>query len=160
MRRILPLLIALAACDGGPGVGPDGGAPDAAPRAQGGPASADLVVNELSPQPASGADWVELLNRSDAPIDLAGYFLTDKADRLDHYLPLEGVLAPGELVVIEPGDAFGLGVAEEVHLIDATGLGVDGLAYLFSGEPGETLARRPSGEGPFYLSAPTPGEAN
>jgi hypothetical protein len=154
-------LIALFAC-GDPGLGPDGGgAPDAGPVVQGSAASADLVINELSPQPSAGPEWVELLNRSDAPIDLTGYFLTDKADRLDHYLQLEGVLAPGELVVIEPGDAFGLGVAEEVHLLTTTGLSIDGLAYLFVGAgDDQTLARQPSGQGAFYFADPTPGETN
>lgn len=146
--------ICLAACDD-PGEDQRDAGPEP-PVAQGSDATADLVVNELSPVD----DWVEILNRSDAPIDLTGYFLTDKTDRLDHYVPLEGELLPGELVVVEP-DAFGLARSDEVHLLTTTGLPVDGLAYLYVGaEEGQSLARQPSGQGRFYFSDATPGEAN
>ena len=147
-------ILAQAAC-GDPGEEQlDAGSDE--PVAQGSDATADLVVNELSP----ADDWVEILNRSDAPIDLAGYFLTDKADRLDHYVQLEGELLPGEHVVIDP-DAFGLARSDEVNLLTITGLPVDGLAYLYIGaEDGQSLARQPSGQGRFYFSDATPGEAN
>ena len=161
MRALALLLVALpAACGAGGAPGADAG-PDAAPVVQGSPAGADLVINELSPRPAEGADWVELLNRSDAPIDLTGAFLTDNPDRLDHYLPLAGELAPGELLVVEPGEAFGLGVSDQLHIIGADGLPGDGLAYLMIGAaPGQTLARLPSGQGAFRFAPPTPGEPN
>ena len=161
MLRILLVAIlalasgqAMAAC-GDPGEEqPDAG--PAEPVAQGSEATTDLVVNELSP----ADDWVELLNRTDAPIDLAGYYLTDKADRLDHYVLLEGELLPGEHVVVEP-DAFGLARSDELNLLTTTGLPVDGLAYLYVGaKAGESLARQPSGQGRFYFAPATPGESN
>ena len=118
VRLLLPIAISLAACGGGPELGADAG-PDAAPVAQGSPASAPLVVNELSPRPVSGGDWVELVNRSDAPIDLGDYYLTDNPDRLDHYLRLDGTVDPGALVVVEPG-----GVAAIARVGARVGTGV------------------------------------
>jgi hypothetical protein len=111
-----------AACGEGPVEGvPDAGGADAAPVVQGSEATAELVINEISP----AGDWIEIANRSSEALDLADYILTDSPDRIDHYVFLDGSLAPGELRVIEP-DSFGLGIAEQVHLLTSTGLGVDG----------------------------------
>lgn len=152
------MCVLLAACGSGPVAGPDAGAPDAAPIAQGSPPAAELAINELSP----AEDWVELVNRGDQALDLADFYLSDSPDRLDHYLPLTGELAPGARVVIDlAGAPFGLGVADEVTVLSSTGLHVDGLAYLYFDAPaGDTLARRPDAEGLFYLAPASPGEVN
>jgi hypothetical protein len=146
-----------AACGEGPVEGvPDAGGADAAPVVQGSEATAELVINEISP----AGDWIEIANRSSEALDLADYILTDSPDRIDHYVFLDGSLAPGELRVIEP-DSFGLGIAEQVHLLTSTGLGVDGLSYLYIGaREDQSLARHPHAEGPFYFADPTPGELN
>lgn len=155
-RRVLQVAAVLAAaCD--PAAGPpDAGGPDAGAVAQGSPATSDVAINEVSP----AGDWVELVNRTGAPIALDGMFVTDKADRLDHYQPLAGTLAPGGVAAID-AVAFGLGDADEVHLIAPDGLVVDGLAYLWlDGSPGESLARRPHADGPFYRAVASRGEVN
>jgi hypothetical protein len=178
----LAMLVALNACGGGGELGPDAGPADAAPDpGQGSPARSALVINEVAPDPAAGAaDWVEILNRGETPIDLCGVFLTDLADRLDHYHPLGGVLppdpcpprllGPGERLVVvaddgaEPGidhAGFALGHADEVHLVAIDGLVIDRLLYLLpAGHGGRSLARIPDGEGAFFLAAPTAGAAN
>jgi lamin tail-like protein len=175
----------LSACDN-PQVGPDA-APDApGPHPQGSEARGDLVVNELAPRVSDGPDWIELYNRGSAPIDLCGWFLTDQSDRLDHYLPLGGVLPPapcaprllaaGTYLVIEadgtairdgvPIDPlhapFHLDIADELHLIQTDGLGGDGILYLLppAAPPGSTLARIPDGSGLFYPVPPSRGDAN
>jgi hypothetical protein len=192
MRGTPVLVVGLAALAGLAGCGdnaafvPDA-APPAAPRPQGSPATSDLVINEIAPRGA-GADWIELHNRSSAPIDLCGAFLTDATDRLDHYLPLGGVmapapcapreLAPGAYLVIYADDTmlvdgalidpdhapFQLGVADEVHLVATDGAVIDGLLYLYppgpEASPDVTLARGPDGDGAFWPLAPTPGAAN
>lgn len=172
VRRAAAILLCLAACGDNGETHPDAGA-DAAPVGQGSEAESDLVVNEV----AADADWVELQNRSAAAIDLCDYFLTDQMDRLDHYLALGGAAPPdpcepalleaGAYLVIEtddgaaPGHApFRLAAADEVHVALWTGHAVDGLLYLATGEPGQTLARRPDGEGLFYPADPSRGEAN
>jgi hypothetical protein len=174
--------------------GASGAVPDAAVVpvdarvSQGSEARSDLVINEVAPRSQPGADWIELFHRGSMPIDLCGYLLSDAADRLDHYLPLGGVmppdpcpprlLSPGAYLVvfadgtlisdgvpIDPAHApFKLDIADEVHLLTTTGLGVDGLSYLYplgpSTPPTVTLARIPSGSGAFFAGTPTPGASN
>lgn len=53
-------------------------------------------------------DWIEITNRGDAPIDLAGWFLTDDADDLSQWALPPIHLAAGESVVV-----FASGVQEE-----------------------------------------------
>jgi hypothetical protein len=171
--------LALAACDPVEQVEPDAG-PDAGPVGQGSPAAGDLVINEVAPRPLAGGDWIELYNRSDQSVDLCGFFVTDSLDRLDHYLPLAGILPPDpcEPTMLEPGGyliihadddpalgtdhaPFELAVADEVHVVTIAGAAVDSLIYLYpAGVRDLTLARQPSGEGLFYLAEPTPGAEN
>lgn len=162
---------------------PDAVGPDAAPQEpepQGSEATADLVINEISPRPGSGSDWIELYNRSGEPIDLCEFFVTDNLDRLDHYLPLGGAAPPDlcDPVMLEPGDyhvvfadddpaagfdhaPFSLGRADEVHVVLIVGLAVDSLIYLHpDGADGLSLARAPNGEGPFFVAGETQGAAN
>jgi hypothetical protein len=154
VRSSLLIVVLAAGCGGEGGDPPPDGAPE--PVGQGSEASEDLAINELSP----AGEWVELANRSDAPVDLAGWFATDLLDRLDHYQPLSGTLAPGELVVVELVE-FGLGPADEVHLVEVDGRPGDGLAYLaIDLSAGESLGRVPSGEGLFFVIGETPGESN
>ncbi|MBK9036844.1 MAG: lamin tail domain-containing protein [Myxococcales bacterium] len=188
MRRLAALCLALAACDD-PGGAVDAGV-DAGLDAQVGQGSeptGDLVINEVAPR-GVGSDWVELHNRGATPIDLCGYFLTDAADRLDHYLPLGGVLppapcpplplAPGAYRVIlldgtplptdtpiDPLHApFKLGVADQVHLVTTAGGIGDGVLFLYPRGPAEpadvALARVPDGGGLFFAVAPSAGAAN
>ncbi len=156
------------------------GEPDAAPVVgQGSEATGPLVVNEVYPRGA-GPDWIELLNRSDAPLDLCGYFVTDSVDRLDHYLPLGGALPPDPctprllaagdyLVIIADGmpstgpdhAPFNLGVADEAHVVTAKGIPVDSFVFLHpASASGQSFARAPDGAGLFYLAEPSQGRAN
>jgi len=172
VRIGLALIALAAACGDNTATEPDAGS-DAAPVAQGSEAESDLVINELAPQ----GDWVELHNRSDAPIDLCGFFLTDSMDRLDHYMALGGaappdecaphMMAAGAYLVIATDDGSGeghapfkLGLADEVHIALWTGEVVDGLLYIMTGTAEESLAREPDGAGLFYAAEATPGEAN
>jgi hypothetical protein len=183
--RICAVLLVLAACGEPPAVEPDA-APEG-PHGQGSEATSDLVINEVAPR-GDGPDWVELFNRSDASIDLCGFFLTDSVDRLDHYLPLGGVLPPapcppaplasGARIVVFTDDTpiiegapidplhapFELAVADEIHLVTVDGLVVDGLLFLYPPGPNApatvSLARDPDGEGLFWERAPSPGTEN
>lgn len=166
------MLVALAAC--GDNLGDTTGVTPDAAVGQGAAPTADLIINEISPRPGDGPDWIELANRSAAPIDLCDYFLSDSLDRLDHYLPLGGaappepcepaLLLPGAYLVItaddDQGAPFRLGVADEVHLIRTDGTPVDSLVYLYQEAGGLSLARHPDLEGLFFASEPSRGEAN
>lgn len=171
-RLALPfVLLALAAgCgDEPPPVDPT---PDAAPPAagQGNPPRGDLAVNEVASEPPSGPDWIELKNRGAEPLDLGGVFVTDAADRLDHYyaFPAGTTLAPGAYLLVwaddgDPGEGhhapFQLGRADGVQLIAADGLPLDGFLYL-AGDDGRALARVPDGEGLFFHADGTPAAPN
>ncbi len=182
----LALGLSLAAACGEPPAGFHDAAPEA-PRGQGSEAASDLVINEIAPRGA-GQDWVELYNRGAQPIDLCGVFLTDAVDRLDHFLPLGGVMPPApcppsllaagaRLVIfaddmpiqagmpIDPLHApFELGIADEIHLVATDGLVIDGLLYLYPPGPDApaevSLARVPDGSGLFWERPPTPGAPN
>lgn len=187
MRSVL-LLLVIAACDE-PVAAIDAGvdAPIDAPSGQGSEPTSALIVNEVSPR-GGGSDWIELKNRGDAAIDLCGFFLTDAADRLDHYLPLGGVMPPEPCapVMLEPGAyrvieldgtplpasgpidplhaPFELAAADEVHIVSIAGGSIDGVLFLYPRAPSEpadvTLARIPDGEGLFFAAPPTPAAAN
>ena len=176
------------ACDE-PAATPDAGV-DAgidAEVGQGSEPTADLVINEVMPR-GPGSDWVELHNRGATPIDLCGYFLTDAADRLDHYLPLGGVMPPAPCppLLLPPGAyrvialdgtplptaapidplhaPFKLDVADQLHLITITGGTGDGVLFLYPRGPNQpadvSLARVPDGTGLFFTALPTSGAAN
>ncbi len=170
-RIACALVVAACACSDEPSAGPDA----AADLGQGSETSAVLVINEVAPKPASGADWLELMNTGDEAIDLCGYFVTDSLDRLDHYYALGGSappdpceprwLEPGGYLVIDADDdtgaPFKLGIADEAHVVTTTGATVDSFLYVYpSGFDGESLARTPNGSGRFYPVAPTPNDAN
>lgn len=188
MRRIL-VLLALGACDdpvAATDAGVDAGV-DGPPPGQGSEPTSDLLINEISPR-GGGPDWVELHNRSAAAIDLCGFFLTDAADRLDHYFPLGGVLPPdpcpplllpagGYRVItldgtplpttgpIDPLHAsWKLGAADEIHLVSTAGHTIDGVLFLYPRPPSQpadvTLARVPDASGLFFAAPPSPGAAN
>ncbi len=179
--RHLPLLLLLAACDPGDGgMGADAGVGDAGPVGQGSEARGALVINEVSAKPTSGADWIELLNRSSDAVDLCDFFVTDSLDRLDHYHHLGGAPPPAECTsqLLEPGAywivyadddvqlgpdhaPFKLGLADEAHVVSTRGEAIDSLVFLQAREDeGLTLARLPNGEGLFWVTEPSLGEAN
>ncbi|MEM9490115.1 MAG: lamin tail domain-containing protein [Myxococcota bacterium] len=176
----LSLTLCAAGCtDPGQVAGPDAGLAGG-PAVQGSPARGDLVINEVAPRPTRGPDWIELYNRSAAALDLCDYFVTDDLDRLDHYAPLGGVAPPEPCppLVLEAGayrliyaddDAaagpdhapFKLGRDDQVHVVTTGGVASDSFIYLYTGvSEGDSLARSPSGDGPFYPAQPSPGAAN
>src|SRR3989304_798776 len=78
------LWAAVAGCDGDPGTTePDAAlpTPDAAPVGQGSPPMRDLAINEVATEPATGPDWIELVNRGGAAATLDGMFVSDAAAR-------------------------------------------------------------------------------
>lgn len=50
-------------------------------------------------------DWIELMNISDAPVNLAGWKLTDSGDLRDAYVFSDGALSPGESLRVYCADA-------------------------------------------------------
>ena len=157
-------------CGSGEAHPPDAGVPDAAPRGQGNEPRGDLAVNEVGSAVYGSPDYIELVNRGLQAVDLSGWYVTDAADRLDHYytFPAGTSLAAGAYLVVWADDGaageghhapFELGASDGAYLIGPTGLNADSFVYLAL-EDGRTLSRLPDREGLFFSGTATPGGAN
>lgn len=141
------------------------------------PQSDGLVISELmatnasSIQTASGeySDWIEIYNGTDAPIDLAGYSLSDDATNRRRYVFPHVTLAAGEYRLVfasgaeQSGDelhaAFKLSAeGEHVVLYDPLGTPISYMEY-DQLEADESMIRRENGsvERTFLVS---PGQPN
>jgi hypothetical protein len=117
-------------------------------------------INEVESDGGSPEDWVELVNPTDAPLDVSGVVVKDDDDTHAHTIPAGTTIAAGAYLVIER-DAlgFGLGGGDTVRLFD-DGLLIDETTW-GAGHPAVTWARCPDTNGPFAASAEsTKGAAN
>jgi len=138
--------------------------PDAAPP----PPPPPLAAVRLNEVDCRGRDGVELVNIGDAPIDLAGFVLTDDpADPTRGFtLPAGESLAPAGLRATrqaendEPGFAFGIACGDDaITLLDPLGRALDRV-QIPALAPRATWGRLPDGAGDFGLTAPSLGEPN
>ncbi len=122
----------------------------------------DLVINELMyNSPGNDNEWLELYNREDVAVDLAGfYFLDDDDTHLPIVFPTGYSIAPGQyftvsLQLLAPplhftpdfvGNAdWSLGNGEDnLRLFDPSGQLVNNVAY----EDGTPWPTEPDGDGP------------
>lgn len=126
-------------------------------------------INELLANPASGPDWIELLNIGPAPVSLGDCALTDDFDRPERYrFAPDAVTQPGQFLLLSQaqlGFGFSRG-GDEAALLLMSGTNV--LRILDSAEfpasaAGETFGvfERSDGRRVFTeLRAATPGTAN
>lgn len=122
-------------------------------------ACSPIRVNEIeSSDAASGPDWVELVNLSDAPIDVAGWVVEDSTEVDATTLPAATVVpANGHLLVSTL--AAGLGGTDAVRLLDPTGKLID--SFSWTAHATQTFGRCKDGVGAFVDNvAPTPGAVN
>lgn len=138
----------------------------------------ELIINELmasntsTVQEPSGAwaDWVELLNPTDATVSLDGWTLTDDLDEPGLHTLLSLDIAPGEHLILWADDDPSLGPdhlgfaldrsGEALGLFAPDGAPVDGLTF---GQQADdiSLARAPDGGEAWTLASPaTPGSSN
>ena len=135
--------------------------------------SSDVVINEImtsnSIYKVSGdncTDWIELYNRSDAPIRLDGYGLSDNDSEAIGFFPEDTVLEAGAYLVVpcaqteENGMRFGLSRlgGEHVTLFHADGTVAD-LVRTVPAEQNQSYARMEDGSWKLSFDA-TPGFAN
>lgn len=137
----------------------------------------DLVVNELladnqtvlADEAGEFDDWIELYNRGDEPVELAGFFLSDDpADPFAFPLPA-GRLGPGErLLVWADGDTdqgplhapFGLSRDGESVVLSTAAAVVDQIDF-DAQDPDVGLAREVDGGATWVRCAyPSPGRPN
>lgn len=163
----------------GGAAGAGGGAPAGGAGQGGSVASGAVVINEIDPS-GEPADWIELKNRSAAPVDVSGWVLAqnfdgstppDDASKL--VLPAGSVLPPGGYLVVftrlssgpGPGD-FGISksASERISLLDPGGALLDDTSTDGSAEQpfptGTSWGRLPDGEGAFGRRGSTKGATN
>ena len=143
------------------------------------PSSDPLAINEVVASNRAGAadeagereDWLEVHNRGDAPVELAGYTLSDEEADLGRWaFPADaGAIEPGGFAVVWCDGDEGQGAlhanfrldrdGETVFLADARGRVVDRVT--FGPLPRDSaFARAPDGVGDFAVAVPTFGRTN
>jgi hypothetical protein len=122
-----------------------------------------LRISEVSSDNPSGDDWVEILNVSDRPVELDGWYLLDEKDTETPAEFPAGPLQPGERAVLagDAGLGFGLGKGDSARLFAPNGYLVDSVTWT-DGEhatPSWQRAEFPDGEfAPSHVA--TQGAAN
>jgi len=143
------------------------------------PYTGELAINELTASNHTGLtdesgaypDWIELYNSTGDPIDLGGFYISDKSDDYARAVIPAGVVVPagGVVVLIADGDvdqgslhlSFKLSAAGEgVYLSDPDLKLIDAVEYP-SADADTSYARLPDGTGSFHWCVPgTPGQLN
>ena len=143
-----------------------------------------VVINECQSSNLTGLqdglgefdDWVEIHNPTNNPVDVAGYFLTD---RLNDPMKWQFPLDEGSATVIEPqgylvlwADEDGAqgwnhmnfklnGQGEALVLRSPDGFTIADSVHFGASAPDNSYARLPNGSGPFaWTEEPTPGTCN
>lgn len=94
-----------------------------------------VVVNEILSNSGAAADWIELHNRTNQPIDIGGWFLSDSASDLAKYrIPVGTTIAAGGYITFFEDLHFGA-ASNDSNRITAFALSDDGeTVYLSSAE--------------------------
>jgi hypothetical protein len=117
-----------------------------------------VLLNEVLPAPKDvyGAEWVELYNPGDVPIDLSGWSIDDSTDGRGHVLPADSTIAARELLIVELAQAILNNSGDTVRLLGPDGSTIDSFAYL-KAPADRSFSRSPAG---WSEAAPSPGEPN
>ncbi len=138
----------------------------------------DIVINEImasntksvADQDGEYDDWIELHNKSETPVNISGWGLTDNPDNLDKYKFPAGTIVPakGYLIVWADEDGKQAGYhanfklsanGETLLLLDDKKYQVDLLSFDKQQED-VAFARVPNGTGPFVFQAHTFNKSN
>ncbi len=120
---------------------------------------AQVVINELIPNPNQGSDWVELYNSSNQGIDLDGWVLDDEGTKTNMVKIKEATISAYGFWVFEVGSRLNKS-SDTVYLINHQGAIVD--EYHYSANPGDgvSLGRNPDGGTWGVCHQPTPESEN
>jgi hypothetical protein len=119
----------------------------------------DIVINETVPNPMEGKEWVELLNKTGAAINISGWKLSDAAGE---FHVLQGEMAAQNFFTIETNNRLN-NDGDSIYLSDVAGRSIHQLAYgtaqIPAPEKGESVAR--GDDDAFSISSqPTKNSAN
>lgn len=117
-------------------------------------------INEVESDGGSPDDWVELVNPTDAPLDVSGIVIKDEDDSHAYEIPAGTEIAPRGYFVVERDElGFGLGGGDSVRLFEGDDL-IDSTTW-GEGHAATSWGRCPDTNGPFAVtSEPTKGAAN
>ncbi|NLN95434.1 MAG: lamin tail domain-containing protein [Bacteroidales bacterium] len=125
------------------------------------PATSDILMNEIySRGTAEDPDWIEIYNKSDAPVDISGYKIYDigglsgakpkKEFPAGSVIPAHGFYA---IVTDKTGDPSDFGLSangEEIWLEDPNGVVIDN--FIFPAlEETQSYGRQPDGTANFFI---------
>ncbi len=121
--------------------------------------SAQVVINEVHPNPNTGNDWIELKNISTQSVNLAGWSVEDSSSSLTTSPSLSTlILEASGYIVIEVSNRLN-NTGDQVKIKNSSTQLVDTFSY--SQAPvDQSWSRSPDGTGPFVLSAPSRGVFN
>lgn len=144
----------------------------------------EVVINECQASNAGefldaydGADdWLEIHNLSNDPVNLAGYYLTDRLNNPTKWrFPLDAgdstIVAPNGYILVWADEEGSQGWnhanfrlnnnGEALVLRSPDGFTIADSVHFGGSTPGDSYARLPNGTGPFgWVNGPTPGECN
>lgn len=117
-------------------------------------ATAQVVINEVHPQPVNGPDWVELYNLGTESVDLTAWTLEDQLSTPSVLTTFSAtILTAGEYLVIEVGQKLN-NTGDGVVLKTPQGMIQDQMSYS-AATLGQSWARWPNGTGGFVLVEPS-----
>ncbi|GAA3528989.1 hypothetical protein GCM10022234_27870 [Aeromicrobium panaciterrae] len=121
-------------------------------------ACSPVRINEVESSGGDPGDWVELVNVSDAPVDLTGWTFKDSGEP-GYTIPSGSIAAHGYVVLDEAGFGFGLGGADSARLFDQHGVLAE--SYSWTAHAATTYGRCKDALGDFTTTvAPTKGTVN
>jgi len=123
------------------------------------PVFAQVVINELLPNPTEGADWVELYNTTNQDIDLDGWILDDEGTKTNMVEIKDVTISAYTFWLFEVGSRLNKS-SDTIYLIDDQGLTVDEYQYIANPGTDTSLGRMPDGEDWGTCSEPTPETEN
>ncbi|MET3961727.1 hypothetical protein ABIE44_001661 [Marmoricola sp. OAE513] len=124
-------------------------------------ACSPVRINEVESDGGSPADWVELVNISNAPVDVSGFVLKDNDDAHSYAIPAStSIAAKGYLVLNQADLGFELDNADSVRLFAADGSTLIE-TYTWASHAAQSYGRCKDGVGNFAdTKATTKGAAN
>lgn len=133
----------------------------------------NIVINEFmadnkttkADQNGQFDDWIELYNKSNTPVDVSGWFLSDNPDKRGKWDLPKGTIIPanGYLIVWADEDSSQVGLhanfklaasGETIYLSDKDTLKVDEVSF-GQQKTDISYARKPNGTGNFGFFSPT-----
>lgn len=122
-------------------------------------AFAQIVINELLPNPTGGSDWVELYNTSSQEIDLNDWVLDDEGTKTNMVEIKEVTVSAHGFWLFEVGSRLNKS-SDTIYLINNEEVVVD--EYNYSTNPGDDVSfgRAPDGGNWGVCDKPTPNLEN